>query len=140
MGHIIRASDPRLCMIDFSIPRFLAQKDVVPVELPPQLAFPEVAAPREEIASSRLSLEEEIDQFRLEEEREEQGDLVIHISDPEDEFDRTSGVCTPGLIVAKIDDSFEEEEEEMAFNLRKFLKDLLVGRNKGSSSKEAPKS
>ena len=66
MGHIIRASDPRLCMIDFSIPRFLAQKDVVPVELPPQLAFPEVVAPREEIASSRLSLEEEIDQFRLE--------------------------------------------------------------------------
>ena len=132
MGHIIRASDPRLCMIDFSIPRFLAQKDVVPVELPPQLAIPEVAAPREEIASSRLSLEEEIDQFRLEEEREEQGDPVIHISDPEDEFDRTS--------VAKIDDSFEEEEEEMAFNLRKFLKDLLVGRNKGSSSKEAPKS
>ena len=132
MGRIIRASDPRLCMIDFSIPRFLAQKDVVPVELPPQLAIPEVAAPREEIASSRLSLEEEIDQFRLEEEREEQGDPVIHISDPEDEFDRTS--------VAKIDDSFEEEEEEMAFNLRKFLKDLLMGRNKGSSSKEAPKS
>ena len=132
MGHIIRASDPRLCMIDFSIPRFLAQKDVVPVELPPQLAIPEVAAPREEIASSRLSLEEEIDQFRLEEEREEQGDPVIHISDPEDEFDRTS--------VAKIDDSFDEEEEEMAFNLRKFLKDLLMGRNKGSSSKEAPKS
>ena len=119
-------------MIDFSIPRFLAQKDVVPVELPPQLAIPEVAAPREEIASSRLSLEEEIDQFRLEEEREEQGDPVIHISDPEDEFDRTS--------VAKIDDSFDEEEEEMAFNLRKFLKDLLMGRNKGSSSKEAPKS
>ena len=132
MGHIIRAIDPRLCMIDFSIPRFLAQKDVVPVELPPQLAIPEVAAPREEIASSRLSLEEEIDQFRLEEEREEQGDPVIHISDPEDEFDRTS--------VAKIDDSFDEEEEEMAFNLRKFLKDLLMGRNKGSSSKEAPKS
>ena len=132
MGHIIRASDPRLCMIDFSIPRFLAQKDVVPVELPPQLAIPEVAAPREEIASSRLSLEEEIDQFRLEEEREEQEDPVIHISDPGDEFDRTS--------VAKIDDSFDEEEEEMAFNLRKFLKDLLMGRNKGSSSKEAPKS
>ena len=63
MGHIIRASDLRLCMIDFFIPRFLAQKDVVPVELPPQLAIPEVAALREEIASSRLSFEEEIDQF-----------------------------------------------------------------------------
>ena len=57
-----------------------------------------------------------------------------------DEFDRTSGVCTPGLIVAKIDDIFEEKEEEMAFNLRKCLKDLLAGRNKESSFKEAPKS
>ena len=31
----------------------------------------EAAVPREETASSRLSLEAEIDQFRLEEEREE---------------------------------------------------------------------
>ena len=60
--------------------------------------------------------------------------------DLKDEFDRTSGVHTPGLIVVKIDDSSEEEEEEMTLNPRKGLKDLLVGRNKGSSSKEAPKS
>ena len=33
-----------------------------------------------------------------------------------------------------------EEEEEMSLNLRKGLKDLIAGRNKGSSSKEAPKS
>ena len=56
----------------------------MPVELPPQLAFLKVAAPREETTSSRLSLEEEIDQFQLEEEREELGDPVIHISVPED--------------------------------------------------------
>ena len=67
-------------------------------------------------------------------------DPVIHISNPEDEFDRILGVCTPGLILLKLDDSSEEEEEEMSLNSRKGLKDLLVGRNKGSFSKEAPKS
>ena len=43
-------------------------------------------------------------------------------------------------MVAKIDNNFKEEEEEMAFNPRKGMKDLLSGRNKGSSSKEALKS
>ena len=41
----------------------------MPIELPPQLALPEAVAPREETASLRLSLEEEINQFQLEEER-----------------------------------------------------------------------
>ena len=63
VDHAIRAGDPRLRRIDVSVPRFLAREDVVPTELPPLLAFLEVVAPREEIASSRLSLEEEIDQF-----------------------------------------------------------------------------
>ena len=63
----------------------------------------------------------------------------IEISD-RGEFDRTLGVRTPGLIFAKIDDNSQEEEEGMSFNPRKGLKDLLAGRNKGSSSKEAPKS
>ena len=88
----------------------------MPVELPPQLVLLEAVAPREETTSSRLSLKEEIDQFQLEEEREEQGDPVIHISDPEDEFDKTSSVHTLGFVVAKIDDSSEVEEEEMARN------------------------
>ena len=112
----------------------------MPVELPPILALPEAAAPREEIASSRLSLEEEINQFQLEEEREEQEDPVIHISDLEDEFDRISGVRTPGLMVVRVVDSSEKEEEEMALNPRKGLRDLMARRNKRSSSKEVPKS
>nr|POE89028.1 hypothetical protein CFP56_60423 [Quercus suber] len=116
--HAIRVSDPRL---------------------PPLLALPKATASREEIASSRLSLEEEIDQFQLEEERKKQGDPVIHVSYLEDKFDKTSGVRTLSLIVAKVDDSFEEEDA-MALNPRKGLKDILVGRNKGSSSKEALKS
>ena len=63
MGHAIRVGDPRLCRIDILVPRFLARKDVVPVELPPLRALLEAAALREETTSSRLSLEEEIDQF-----------------------------------------------------------------------------
>ena len=63
MGHTIRVGDPRLCRIDISVPRFLAREDIVPVKLPPILALLETAALREEIASSHLSLEEEIDQF-----------------------------------------------------------------------------
>ena len=43
-------------------------------------------------------------------------------------------------MLAKIDDNFEEEEEEIALNPRKGLKDLLAERNKGPSSKEALKS
>ena len=51
-----------------SIPNFLAREDLSSVVLPLQRALPEAAAvPREEIASSRLSLEEEIDKFRFEE-------------------------------------------------------------------------
>ena len=69
VGHTIRAGDHRLRKIDISVPGFLTRKDVMPVELPPILALPEVATPREETASSHLSLEEEIDQFQLKEER-----------------------------------------------------------------------
>ena len=63
ISHAIRAGDSRLAWIDISVLGFLAREDLLPVELPLQRALPEVAAPREEIASSRLSLEEEIDQF-----------------------------------------------------------------------------
>ena len=73
MGHAIRAGDPRLCRIDVSILGFLARKDIVPVGIPLVPILPATAAPREEIAASRLSFEEEIDKFHLEE-KEDQGD------------------------------------------------------------------
>ena len=58
IGHAIRAGDPQLAWIDVSIPNFLAHEDLPPVILPFQRVLPEVAAtPREEIASSRSSLE-----------------------------------------------------------------------------------
>ena len=67
---------------------------------PPSHCSPrEVAVSREETASLRLSLETEIDQFQLEEERKEQGELMIQVSDSKDELDRFSGVHTSGLVV-----------------------------------------
>ena len=63
----------------------------------------------------------------------------MEISDSKGELDRYSIVHSPKLIVARVDSS-SEEEEEMALNQRKGLKELLVGKNKGSSSKDAPRS
>ena len=65
VGHAIRASYPWLAQIDVSVPGFLAREDLPPVELPFHHSPGEVAAPREEIASSHLSLEVEINQFFL---------------------------------------------------------------------------
>ena len=48
----------------------------------------EVADSREEIASSCLSLEVEINQFHFKEDKEERVDLIIRLSDSEDELDR----------------------------------------------------
>ena len=73
----IRAGDPRIHRIDVSKPTFLACEDLPPVRLPvqqipPQLVIPLQQVPleapvavKEEIASSRLSLEKEIDQFHF---------------------------------------------------------------------------
>ena len=111
MGHAIRAGDPRLARIDISVLGFLAREDLPPVELPFHCSPREVVAPREETAFSCLSLEAEIDQFRLEEEGEEPGESVVQVLDSEDEPERFSGVRTPGLVIARIDDSSEDEEE-----------------------------
>ena len=43
-------------------------------------------------------------------------------------------------MVARPDSSSKEEIEEMALNQRKGLRDLIASRNKGSTSKEVPKS
>ena len=53
-----------------SVPRFLTREGSVQVELPLHRSHREEAVLREEIASTRLLLEEEINQFRLKEERE----------------------------------------------------------------------
>ena len=131
MGHTIRAGDPRLARIDISVPGFLAREDLPPVELPFHCSPREVAAPREETASLCLSLEAEIDQFCLEEEGEEPGELVVQVSVSKDELERFLGVRTPGLVIARIDDS-SKDKEEMVLNRKKGLKELLVERNNGT--------
>ena len=83
-------------------------------------------------------METEINQFHLKEE-EEVYERPFKISDFEEELDRASIACSPKLIVARVDPN-SEEDKEMDLNPRRGLKDLLIGRYKGSSSKDVPKS
>ena len=112
MGHAIRAGDSRLRRIDVSILEFLAYEDMVPAGIPLVPILPAVATLREETASSRLSLEEEIDKFHFKEE-EDQGDQIIRILYAEDEPDRLLGVQALILMVACLDSSSEEEEKAL---------------------------
>ena len=63
----------------------------------------------------------------------------MDISDFETEFVNLSFVHPKHLVITWIDSEFEEEEEEMDQKKRLGLKGLLASRNKGGSSKEAPK-
>ena len=57
-GQAIRAGSPRLARIDVFVPGFLASRDLPPVQLLAQRAFPAVVAPAEEAGSSHSSLED----------------------------------------------------------------------------------
>ena len=85
-----------------------------------------------------LSLEAKIDQFRFEKEREAI-ERHVELSNSEVELDRSSVANSPRLVITQVDSS-SEEEEDMALNPRRGLKDLVVRRNKRSSYKEVPKS
>ena len=61
VGQAIRAGDPRLACINVSKPGFLARRYLLPVKLPIQRVSQKVTTPREETASTPLSLEVEID-------------------------------------------------------------------------------
>lgn len=144
VGHAIRAGSPRLARIDVSINGLLAPHDLPPVILPvvrhPRIAEqlpppeePGVADPVEgHTESSRLSLEEEIDEFYFEE--EVQQDLVVELSDPEGEQDRNSVVAGP-IIITCSEDSSDEEGGDMG----KSLRELMSSRGKGQSSKAPAK-
>ena len=54
----------------------------------------------------------------------------MEISNSEGTLNRCFIVHSPKLIVARVDSS-SKEEEKMALNLRKGLKELLAGMNKG---------
>ena len=106
------------------------------IELPAHCSPRKAVILREETASSHLLLNAEIDQFHLEKEGEEQGELVVQVSDSEDEPDRFSSVRTSGLVIACIDNNFEVEGKEMALNKKKGLRELLTDRAKGPAKKD----
>ena len=62
---------------------------------------------------------------------------MVQVPNSKDELDRVFAVRPLGFVVAHVDDSSEDKEEEMASNQRKGLRDLFVGRKKGSASKDA---
>ena len=76
-----------------------------------------------ERATSSSSLEEEIDKFRFEEE-------AIVISKAEEETNEYSCVQTPAPIITYVEDSSDNEEEEMASKTGPSLRELVKGRNK----------
>ena len=86
-----------------------------------------------ERATSSSSLEEEIDKFRFEEE-------AIVISKAEEETDEYSCVQTFAPIIIYMEDSSDNEEEEMAPKTDPSLRELMKGRNKMPSPQEASKS
>ena len=59
---------------------------------------------------------------------------MVEVLDSEDELDRVSGVRPYSLVIAHLDDSLEDKEEEMALNQRKGLRDLIVA-NLGAKGK-----
>lgn len=108
---MIKAGDSQLARIDVIEPGFLAREDIVKVDLPSHRAPLEAAILREGTTSSCLSLEAEIDQFKLVEHKEVQGEPMIQVSDLEDELDRSSVVRSPRLIVARLGSTLEEEDD-----------------------------
>ena len=66
---------------------------------------------------------------------------MINLSDIEGELNRNSGICTLLLVIACLDNSSDEEEDNMALNKgHKSLKELMAARGKGSTSKAPTKS
>ena len=138
VGQAIGAGSSILAWIDVSKLGFLARRNLPPIprpilqnSLPVALPFPQAppdvaAIPAEEVASSRLSLEEEINKFHSKEEENPRA-LIVNISDVEGETDRYSGVHLPTLVIVRLDNSYKEEEEKMALNKgNKSLMELMA--------------
>ena len=138
VGNTIKANNYRLARIDVSRPTFLAPHDLPPVAHPILQGIPLVARPiqqlplgqtvaQEGIASSS-SLEEETDKFQFEEET--QGVEAIVISEAEEETDEYSYIQTPVPLITYVEDSSDNEVEEMAPKSGPILRELMKVRNK----------
>ena len=148
VGNAIRANDYRLARIDMSRPHFSAPHDLPLVDHPILQGIPLAAHPLQQVplgqavaeegTASSSSLEEEIDKFQFEEE-ETQVEVIV-ISEAKEETDEYSCVQTPAPIVTYVEDSSDNEEEEMAPKPTPSLRELMKGRNKAPSPQEANKS
>ena len=98
-GQANRVGSPRLARIDVSIPCFLAQRDLPPVQLPAQRVLPEVVVPGEGTDSSHSSLEDQIDQFCFAKEGKVSA-RPVELLDSDSDIDRTSVAPTLGLVIA----------------------------------------
>ena len=97
-------------------------------QLPPPDNLEVAAQPEKEAESSRLSLEEEIDEFYFEEDIPKAP--LIELSGPEEKQDRNSVVGAP-IVIACSDESSDEEVDNMASGKGKSLKELMATRRKG---------
>ena len=105
IANSIRAGDHRLARIDVSRPNFLAPYDLPPIDHPIPQGIPLAAQPLQQVplgeaiiregTASSYSLEQEIDEFKFEEE-------TILISEAEDGVDEHSCVQTPAQVVTYI--------------------------------------
>ena len=137
VGNDIRANDYRLTRIDVSWPNFLAQYDLPLVDHPVSQGVPLAAQPiqqlplgqavTEEGIASSSSLEEEIDQFQFEEETQRVEAIVI--LEAEEEIDEYSCIQTPAPIITYVEDSLDNEAEEIAPKSGKSLRELMKGKN-----------
>ena len=137
-SQAIRVGSLRLARIDVSILGFLAQRDLPPVQLPAQCALLAAVVPGEGVDSSHSSLEDQIDQFHFVEEGEVSA-RPVELWDSDSDLDRASAALKLGLVIAQVDTSQEIKEEDMDLKPRFGLKGLLSNRNKGQSSRDAPK-
>ena len=142
IGNSIRAGDHRLARIDISRPNFLAPYDLPPADHPIPQGIPLAAQPLQQLplgeaiiregTASSFSLEQEIDEFKFEEE-------TILISEVEEGVDEHSCMQTLAQVVTYIADT-SEEEEEMAPKTGPSLKELMKNRNKATSPQDKNKS
>ena len=106
--------------------------------MPVQRVLLEVVVLGEGVNSSHSSLEAQIDQFHF---FEEGGVSTrpVELLDFGLDIDRSLAAPTLGLVIAQVDTSQEIEEEDMDLKPRSGLRGLLSNRNKGQSSRDAPK-
>ena len=131
-----------------SRPYFLALHDLPPVDHLISQGVPLVAQPiqqvplrqviAEEGIESFFSLEKKIEKFQFEEE-ETQVETVF-ILESKEEMDECSCVQAPDRVITYLEDSSDDEVEEMAPKSNMSLKELMKGRNKVSTPPEVNKS